>query len=110
MEAREGHKRVNGLAWTPVEEIGGGGKGLSPKDVGKMGMKHKCAHRVVDGANSALSLAILLRCMSTRQTECGAVVGEESINLRVEELGAVVSLERTYSGAELRACIGNFFC
>ena len=67
MEASVGNLGSDCFAWTPIEKIGGRGKSFSPKLRRKMGMKHESAHCVVDGTNSTLSLAVLLRCVRTRE-------------------------------------------
>jgi hypothetical protein len=66
METRERNRRTDGLTWSAIEKKRGRGQSFSPKRLGETGMKHKRAHRVIDGANRALSLAVLLRGIWTR--------------------------------------------
>ena len=70
-------------------------------------MKHDGAHSIINGANSALDLAILLRHVGTRKTKQGATRVEKCVNRGVDKLGAIVRLERANSGAELSTSIGE---
>jgi hypothetical protein len=72
-----------------------------------MGLKHECAHSIIKGVNSALSLVVLLRSAWTRETENRS--RNKCIYGGGDELSTIVCLERAYSGAKLGASVGDFF-
>jgi hypothetical protein len=68
-------------------------------------LKHECAHDVVEDEHSTLSLAVLLRSVRTREAEGCTIGGQKCVHGGVYELGAIVCLERAYSGAKLSASV-----
>ena len=68
-------------------------------------MEYESVHCIVNGANSALSLAVLLGGVGARDAQGSTVAMEEALNTSVNELSTIVCLERANSGAKLCASI-----
>jgi hypothetical protein len=60
-----------------VNEKSGGGEGIRPKAWWNVGMEQEGADAIVEGAEDAFSMAVLLRSVGTRETEDSAMSSEE---------------------------------
>ena len=84
-----------------VKKVSRGVQGLSPEASRKRGLKQKCAHGVVGGANHALSLAVLRGGIRARHAQLDTVREKEGTRGGVIELPAIVTLDSLDGEAEL---------
>ena len=94
------------MARSTVEQISGSVQCFGPKTRRHGGLEEEGTHTIIESAQGALCLAILLASIGARQPEYRAVQGEQFTQGMTVELAPIVSLDRNHEQLKLGASIG----